>query len=268
MSTLLYETLHASPLPAPLVINNYIQNYPSRRYEDYLLEFINASSFFLEKSNGNRFHAPASEAHGEPDAISPEYQIDFKLLGSTSSFHLRSTASDRITATPLPTACGGYAFTYGTDRPPKRKTGTRLHALLRGHTLEELLQMQDTPKSRGSKKDAIEDTRNLFNIMKTKKHLFCLYTYGFWWDEPPALEQGIETISCALTEDFRPVLQYREKIAPGFETYVAFFYAHYLIVTCAKHGVLHYIEAIPQNKSPLFLELQGIAGGFFKEAKY
>lgn len=50
-------------------------------YEDYLLELLNCSGFFRNKSQDrSEYKAPTSQDKGEADAYSSEYQIDFKLL--------------------------------------------------------------------------------------------------------------------------------------------------------------------------------------------
>lgn len=50
-------------------------------YEDYLLEILNWSWFFRNKSQDrSEYKAPQSQDNGESDAYSSEYQIDFKML--------------------------------------------------------------------------------------------------------------------------------------------------------------------------------------------
>ena len=50
-------------------------------YEDYLLEILNWSGYFRSKSEDkSEYIAPKTEDHGEADAYSTDYQIDFKLL--------------------------------------------------------------------------------------------------------------------------------------------------------------------------------------------
>lgn len=39
-------------LPAVLVVKNFVQGIEKYSYEDYLLEFVNASQHFLELLNG------------------------------------------------------------------------------------------------------------------------------------------------------------------------------------------------------------------------
>lgn len=50
-------------------------------YEDYLIEILNWSKYFRNKSQDrSEYVAPKSQASGEADAYSSDYQIDFKLL--------------------------------------------------------------------------------------------------------------------------------------------------------------------------------------------
>lgn len=79
--------LYEKKLPAPMVLNNYVQGLPKYSYEEYLLDFVNFSDEFKKLSNGEIYHSPKSEAHSENDCISSKYSLDFKLIETSSYFN-------------------------------------------------------------------------------------------------------------------------------------------------------------------------------------
>ena len=64
--------------------------------EDYLREMLNESSFFMDKTGGEKFHKPPEEAHGENDAVTENYEIDFKIVFSNSLQYARQNTSEQI----------------------------------------------------------------------------------------------------------------------------------------------------------------------------
>ena len=70
-------------LPTTCIIDEFVCNRKDS-YEDYLIEFVNASSYFRKKSKGEPYIRPQSESNGECDCISPFYSLDFKMLVSKS----------------------------------------------------------------------------------------------------------------------------------------------------------------------------------------
>lgn len=76
------KALVAHLLPPEMIIKNFIQGDPDCNYEKYLLEFVNASTFFLSKFGGITYYRPESEESGQCDCISTRYQLDFKLVAS------------------------------------------------------------------------------------------------------------------------------------------------------------------------------------------
>ena len=50
--TIRYENMKIGSLPASMIIDNFIHGIEPYRYSDYLLEIVNATPFFLERSRG------------------------------------------------------------------------------------------------------------------------------------------------------------------------------------------------------------------------
>ena len=79
-------------LPPATVIKNFVDGEEDCNYEKYLLELLNHSNYFEKKGKGEYCHPP-EESHGECDAISPNYELDFKLLASSSFLQAQSILS-------------------------------------------------------------------------------------------------------------------------------------------------------------------------------
>ena len=88
-------------LPAALLIKNFVKGNPDSNYEKYLLEFVNSSSFFREKSKGQIYTSPENENFGQCDCISDNYSLDFKMLISPNMAKAKNLFSYSI-CQPLP----------------------------------------------------------------------------------------------------------------------------------------------------------------------
>lgn len=113
-------------LPAGLVMKDVVTGQggnPMHDYEGWLRELINCSEAFLRKTGGEPFHAPVEEAHGEADAITERYSIDFKLVAGRSMLRaLRETSPQKVVV-------GGSTFT-SKGRKICGLAGIKLHACL------------------------------------------------------------------------------------------------------------------------------------------
>ena len=66
-------------LPSATIIKNFVDGESDCNYENYLLELLNNSSHF-KKRGQSLFSKPSNENNGQCDAISKNYEIDFKIL--------------------------------------------------------------------------------------------------------------------------------------------------------------------------------------------
>lgn len=157
------KILIAHLLPSEMIIKNFIYGEPKCNYEKYLLEFINTSAFFLAKSGGDTYQSPEREESGQCDCISPNYQLDFKLIASKTVLHARSILSSSKTS-----IAKGVIIT-GTPKVQKGSiNATRIHAALREYDFEGLLKLRTIAiKQQGIKNDIIE----FLETLETKKNL-------------------------------------------------------------------------------------------------
>ena len=129
----MYEAyLHESSLPPELVIKNFVPNVEDDNYENYILEFINASPWFMEKVGYIPFFHPVSEHFGECDCISGNYGIDLKLILSNSE--LKRKSWERVLYYPQE----NDQLDWFSGDEIRLNFATRLHAALRMFDLNDL----------------------------------------------------------------------------------------------------------------------------------
>ncbi len=250
--TMQYENMKIGILPAGMIIDNFIHGIEPYRYSDYLLEIINATPFFLERSRGEVYVSPSSEAHGECDCISSYYQLDFKLIASGSKLQAKSIFSPQIFYEAGVTYyCGSRVDDHCKNYHPIQST--RIFAALRPLSLDDLLHI----RGQESCDDQVErDIVQLMKTLETDKNLFLFFPYNIYFDENDNILQGQNIAIQAMEADFRQVLTYRGQLLPARDTYVCFLYAHRFILTTWKNGSLLFLDAVPIEKSPLFMKLK------------
>ena len=117
-------------LHAALINKDFVTGENNCDYEQYLFEVIQMSQYFKTKSNNKQYSRPVSEAHGECDCVSDDYELDFKLLASST----RLQASKELTAS---IHCIRNGVTMGCDprRPNTKMTVVQLHVAIRPYSL-------------------------------------------------------------------------------------------------------------------------------------
>ena len=244
------QSLIAHLLPSEMIIKNYIHGDPDCNYEKYLLEFVNASDFFLAKSGGDIYRLPKSEENGQCDCISASYQLDFKLIASKTALQARSILCPSKTA-----VTNGVIVTS----EPKVKEGsikaTRIHAALRGYDFETLQKLRTTKvKKQGIENDIIE----FLETLETRKHLLLFFPYEFEFQNKYKFLDGITQIQNALNSDFRCAMQYRvHEVGSDLDTYVAFIYDNSIVFMIEEATHLSYLERVDLTKSPIYMHLLG-----------
>lgn len=215
------RTLQERMLDAPLIIQGYVDNEPECNYELYLTELLNHSALFKQKSMGSTFYWEKYQDHGEPDAVSDNYTIDFKLLATRSSLQgLRETSSS-ITKTRE----GVYAF--GIGRWPKEKIFKyiRTVAALRQYSIEDMNRIAIEPVGKIQNEVSI-----ILKSLRVQKNLLLYYPYEMIFSEPHTFEEGCNSISEAFNEDLYNIGVYRRNEVPLLDTYLCVVYEKKLLI--------------------------------------
>lgn len=241
------KTLKAHLLRSEFIIKNFINGETDCNYEKYMLEFINESTFFQTKSEGEVYKVPHSEEHGECDCISDKYQLDFKLIASKTALQARSILSygktvvkKGVVITETPKVCG------------KSMQVTRIHAALRGYNFDELCELRE----KYTKKQGIEnDIYELLETLETKKNLMLFFPYKFTFDNEHDFLDGVEQIREAVNNDFQYAMQYRKYVANDFDTYMAFVFDGYIVFMEEKNSILNFADRVELSKSSVYRNL-------------
>lgn len=237
-------------LPAELVISGFIPNDPNCNCEKYILEFINKSSFFLNKSKGQQYSPPPSEASGECDYNTDSYLLDLKLIGAQSSLSAKSNLSYGKTL-----IAPGVLATHASKGRKGQKAG-RIHALLRDKNLQQLRQIRN--KSTGLNQEE-KDVSQFLKKLETKKNLLLFFPYEMRFSDGIDFGSGLSKIQDALYSDFSVAMQYRASMQPNFDTFFTFLYARKIIFLESTFEGFSFVDSVSLEESPIFMKLAAYA---------
>ena len=234
-------------LPAAFIKDGYIRvgnRAGDESYEDYLRELLNISTWFMNKTGGEKFIKPENEEHGENDAITQHYSLDFKLILGTSAQHARAMCSQQIS-----TNQERSMYAYGRSRTAKPMQSIRLHVAFRSyHSIKEL---QDLLCADENKMDDIEkDVMIFINSILKPKNLFLLYPAILTYNGDAIVKA--EDFCKLIYKDYKCILALRGKEFPNKETYIGFFNEGKLIVSMYEKGKLSVKDTIKATCSPTF----------------
>lgn len=240
------KTLQEKILDAPLIIQNYVNNEPECNYERYLTELLNHSEFFMQKTNGSVFKWVERQDHGEPDAVSKNYSIDYKLFVTKSRLHGLRVTSGRITKMRE----GAYAF--GIARWPAGEPFTciRTVAALRPYSIEDLNRIALSSNGKIENEVSI-----ILHSLRVQKNLLLFYPYTMLFSEPHTFEEGCHSITEAFNEDLSTVGVYRRNKAPVYDTYLCVVYEKKLLIFELTADGWQMVDFVEMELSKTFTEL-------------
>lgn len=243
-------------IPAAVVLNKFVGNEEDSNYEVFLLEYLNQSKYFQNKSKHERYLAPKSESNGECDAISLSYNIDFKLLASSS--YLRG---QRLTSMSITKATTGVTF-YGAPRTVGGKyIVTWLHKLFRMHTLEELHRIRSNESIIRPGTDEYDILKAL-QIMETKKNLLLFFPYSHFINSEVEFSIVTKDIGKELMKNFHELSKYREKVGGGYETYILTEYEKQFLLYSFSATGFELLEVFATLELPTYQKLLDYANPF------
>lgn len=238
-------------LPVQLVVKNFIKDEQDCNYEIYLMELINASDYFQKLSCGEKYKRPIDEAHGQSDANSECYCIDFKLLIAETMMEGKSILSSSITK-----YCdGAYGFGGSKARDKKEKMCTNICQALRYLSLEELGKIEEKTKRTTIEKDIL----CFLQKIKTCKNILYFYPYEFGMQEESLDSVAINEVMKALYNDLKVSLTYRQKYADGFDTYVTTIYKDKFVIFKMSSSNCEIVDIVDTNKIKIFENLRLIS---------
>ena len=241
------ERLNASIMPGTVLLNDFVTNEKNCNYEFYLLEYVNVSQYFQKKSKSLKYKKPKSESDSEPDAITPLYNIDFKLLAATTYLRALRLASPSISVL-IP-----GVVAYGTPREPNKDfSGGEIHKIFRSLTLNDMLHIRKNEHRQSLSEE--DDIFNVLNNIETEKNLLLFFPYNFSIEEDIELEELILIVKEALENDFLELAKYRNQIVPKFETYIITESNESFFLFTFNSTGFQFIERVDIKKLPTYIK--------------
>ena len=235
------------PLPPSTIITNFVEGESQCNYEIYLLELINESKYFKDKAKG-AYRRPDTESHGECDAISENYELDFKLLASSTYLQSKSILYPSIKLDKK----GG--ITYGQCKNPRGHIyATNINVAFRYRSLEDLKKMECSHL----KYDKIdEDLCRVLNMMKVKKNIILFFLFNFKIDNEVDIKKVDKLVTSALESDFQSLFLYREENTKQHDTYLVTLVFEMFYIYQVQSKMLTLIEKIDAKNIPTFSKLR------------
>lgn len=172
-------------------------------YEDYLLEILNWSRYFRSKSEDkSEYVAPKAEDHGEADAYSTGYQIDFKLLIDEEM--MRGLNKNKPTVNKKFIDKGIIMVQDNPAPTPIPKKNILVDI------------MRISPEEIASDAYTSETAKHFMKNMEKNKNLFLYYPYEHTCQTP----YSVKAFACLFTQIFRIPLCHRAQKYPNRDTFL------------------------------------------------
>ena len=241
--------LAESPLRNALWTKYGVKGDENSNNEYYLLELLNASPFFQDKSGGQKYGAPQSESNGECDANSEKYQIDFKVLISSSMAEAKANTEIQIEQVKP----GVFYYTMSKDTE-KVYHGSILLKVLRGYTCEDILTEKYLDE-----KGAIKDIHGMLKLLDKPKNLFLFYPSRFTFTEEMELGEKLNILNEAMQYDVYKLFEIRKHNKRNqFETFLCTIMEDLFVVFGDAGNRLTVVDVIKTEKCPTFKHLESM----------
>lgn len=246
-------------LPAQLLIHGFVDGDSRCNYEVYLTELLNQSSFFMSRSGNNPFKYCEKQDDGQCDAIAKEYEIDFKLLESSSRIEAARMHAHQIHVTKEGTV-------YSAPLMQENIIVTRLHSCLRSiSSFEELDGICKAKPPYVKMQERCEDNvcmqvqRDLYDFIHTlKKEKNLLYfipeEFDFTdcnYDEKTKMNKIRE----ALVIDFSMAFAYRKSKLPDYSIFLSCIYKKQMLFYEFREDSLVLVDIVELSLSDTYTYL-------------
>ena len=193
---------------------------PGMTYEHYLIDVINSSSFFYQKKRmWERFELQKDQAHGESDACSSLYSIDFKLLVDEDVMKAMAKNKPEVDYSHM---AQGFIFT-------KTKLEAEQVPVPNKNILIELMVLSKDSLESGQANPTV---RSLLKNLKKRKNLFLYYPYEFSSEQKIPLARFDSILNITMSK----VMEYRVKEQPHMDTFVCIKVNEYFGIFEWKNG--------------------------------
>lgn len=219
---------------------NYIKH--GLCYENYLIDVLNASMFFGQKKPFlEKYRKPTSEAHGECDALSSTYSIDFKLVVDENVMKARTRNRPSVDYSQL---SKGLIFT--------KTNSINIHTP-QDILLEDILHLK--PNDIQNETFQNNSIRSILKNLKKPKNLLLYLPYEFKDDKVNI----IPFFSQILTAIFAELMRYREQEQGAYETYICLHANSYFMIFQWKQNSFVFVDEIPELCCSSYMDYKTLA---------
>lgn len=240
--------IHEKILPNALAFKNGIIGEKASNPEIYLREFLNHSQYFRKLSKGEDYAAPESEAHGECDAISSAYEIDFKTLISSSMANAKKN-----TELQTEKCASGVTLTI-SSRSNRDYSGSYITRLLRGLSLDEI---ENKQYSSSEQEIGVKDLEKFLKVLLKHKNILLYLPASFSISGVEQGEDPVGILTHAFQHDLCSCLRYRSNHVPDKDTFFCTIYEKDFCIWKWGNGRLVFEEAVLLSASKTFMYLAG-----------
>lgn len=211
---------------------------------------MNESSFFQTKSNGKKYCPPDSEENGQCDAISDDYEMDFKTLISPSMARAESNTQIQIKQI----GSGAYAFYSAKAKPGTVFNGSIILKALRGYTFEDII----AEKYMCDNAIIISDICAILKWLNTGKNLLIFVPSVFSFSEKLPEDEKQAILQDAMRLDVYKLFQLRKYYNPQHETFLCTIMEEFFVVFADVGDELNVVDVIDIEKCPGFIHLKTV----------
>lgn len=226
--------LIAKPFPFSLLVEpDNIQDNIAKVDEEYLLELLNSSTYFLSKFNGKKFKPIISQSNGESDAFCDDYKIDFKRFESKLFFQMIREKGLRY-----------FEFENSSVviKPRNINKAIKYKSIV---TFAE--------ESKFKKIEIDNEYSWIRKLLSTKKNLLLLYPYIFSKRNRRDEEITAIEVRNELNDVFFNFFEYRNKQCPNFDTFFVFIFDDNFCLFKLEDNILKLIEQISCRNVSTFM---------------
>lgn len=236
-------------LPPATIIKNFVDGEPDCNYENYLLDLLNRSSHLKEKGH-SLFSKLLNENNGQCDIISKNYEIEFKLLSSSTRLQASHLFSPGIS---------NYGGSIIGIHESKKKFGevkvNQIHVAFRTRDILTLTQLRDNFLN--IRKYCIErDIIIVLKMLEKQKNLLLFFPYSFELIDILETDNLDDIIVSTLNYDFHSLFEYRGLKAKEFETYFVTIFQERFYIFSVLDDTLCLIEKVDCMSLPTFIKLK------------
>lgn len=182
-------------------------------YENYLLDVLNWSGYFRNKSQDkSEYVAPKSQDNGEADAYSSDYQIDFKLLIDEEM--MRGMNKNRPTVDKKYISQGIIVVNDNPSPTP----------ISRKNVLSDIMQI--TAEQIATDSFASNTAKHYMRNLEKDKNLFLYYPYEYAGDK----SYPVKAFAYLFTQIFSTSLCHRAQKYPDKDTFLCVKINEYFLI--------------------------------------